>query len=124
MGKHKTKPKGNPNPSPATRFGAGQKGNPIGMTSEQRQAEIRNAWIATNIRTRLLEKLKARLEDEAAVNAALEKLNINALLKDSEDRGLGAPKAAVDLTNSDGSLKPEPVAALVHDALTKLHDTE
>jgi hypothetical protein len=115
-------PKGNPNPSPETRFG-GPRGNAPGVTSEQREAQIRNAWIVTDIHTRSLERLKARLEDDAAVDAFLGMINLNSLLKDAADRGFGTPKASVDVTNSDGSLKQEAamVADLVTDALTKFY---
>lgn len=113
-------PKGNPNPSPRTRFKPGQVGNPGGKPSEQRQAEIRNAWIATDARTKFLERLNARLDDPAVVDAILDRININALLKDAEDRGLGAPKASVDLTNSDGSLKSRQEDAVL-EALSQIH---
>ncbi len=33
-------------------------------------------------------------------------------------------RETLDLTNSDGSLKPEPVAALVEQALAKIHDAD
>ena len=98
-------PKGNPNPSPATRFGAGSKGNPIGKTSEQRAAEIKNAWIATELRTRALEAAKAALANVEANGNILDHVDLLKLIKDSEERGLGAPKANLDLTNSDGSLR-------------------
>lgn len=93
-------PKGNPNPSPATRFKPGTVANPKGKTSEQRQAEIKNAWLATELRTRFLERLRARMMTDAQIDAALDKLNLNSFLKDSEDRGLGAPKAQVDVTTN------------------------
>jgi hypothetical protein len=110
-------PKGNPNPSPETRFGAGVSGNPIGKTSEQRHAEIINAQLSTQIQTRFLSRLMSRLEDEGtvdeAINAALDKLNLNSLLKDAADRGFGTPKASIDLINSDGSLRaPDEEAVL------------
>jgi hypothetical protein len=118
-------PKGvktNLNPSPETRFG-GPRGNTPGVTSEQREAQIRNAWIVTDIHTRSLERLKARLEDDAAVDEFLGMINLNSLLKDAADRGFGTPKASVDVTNSDGSLKQEAamVADLVTNALTKFY---
>lgn len=98
-------PRGNPNPSPETRFG-GPRGNTPGATSEQRDAEIRNAWLATDARTKVLQRLNARLDDPAVVDAILDRLNINALLKDSEDRGLGAPKSSVDVTTNGKDVTP------------------
>lgn len=98
-------PRGNPNPSPSTRFGA--PGGPLpGKTSEQREAEIRNAWIATEARTKVLQRLNARLDDPAVIDAIIDRININALLKDSEDRGLGAPKASVDVTTNGKDVTP------------------
>jgi hypothetical protein len=97
-------PKGvktNLNPSPETRFG-GPRGNPIGRTSEQRQAEIRNAWIATEIRERMLNAVAAVLKESSdlqTVNLATE-ASILRLLKDSEDRGLGTPKSSLDVTTN------------------------
>jgi hypothetical protein len=117
-------PKGNPNPSPATRFKPGQIANPRGKTSEQRQMEIRNAWIATEIQAQMLAAVAATLEhDKASALSRIEPSTLK-LIKDAQDRGLGTPKASVDLMNSDGSLKPEPVAAKVLAALTQIHDAD
>jgi hypothetical protein len=119
-------PKGvtNRNPSPATRFKPGQSGNPRGKTSEQRQIEISNAWLATQIQARMLHAVAATLEnDTSAALSRIEPATLK-LIKDAQDRGLGTPKASVDLMNSDGSLKPEPVAAKVLAALSQIHDAD
>ena len=91
--------KGNPNPSPETRFKPGQSGNPGGKTPEQRRLEIENAEKASKIRGRLLDAVLEATDGGAIpeqVEAALLKL-----LKDSEDRGLGAPEQP--LTGPEGA---------------------
>lgn len=102
-------PKGNPNPkpSPATQFKKGQSGNPGGKSKEQVAIERRNADAAMRIRQRLLAateaKLKGLTDDQALEfieNAMLK------MLKDAEDRGLGAP--VQDIKSSDGSMSPNP----------------
>lgn len=112
-----------PPPPAHSRFKKGQSGNPGGITSEQRKAEIRNAELATKIRTRLLEAVNATLQEDTSTAAALERIegNILKLIKDSEDRGLGAPKSSVDLSNEDGSLKPQPIQEAVIAALAAKH---
>jgi len=57
----KADPKGNPNPSPATRFGAGNRANPIGKTSETRRMELENAERAMRIRQRILNAAEAKM---------------------------------------------------------------
>ena len=102
------KPKGNPNPSPATRFGAGQNANPAGKTSEQKRMEYANAEAAMRIRARALQAVEAKLNEcstEEAIEMLVEAAMLK-LLKDSEDRGLGAPVQQVDNTSSDGSMTP------------------
>jgi len=92
---------GNKNPSPATRFKVGQRANPQGKTSRQRELEIENAELATKIRARLLKAVHAVVEqatDEQAL--AQVEADVLRLLKDSEDRSLGAPQANVDLTTN------------------------
>jgi hypothetical protein len=85
-------------------------GNPQGATSAQRQMEIENAERATRIRQRALKAVEAKLvecstDDAIAllVEAAMLKL-----IKDTEDRGLGTPKASLDLSSEDGSMSPKP----------------
>ena len=90
----------NPNPSPKTRFGAGNKANPIGKTSDQKRLEIENAERAIRIRSKGLVALEALLEgmSEAEITGILLDAQALKLLKDSEDRGLGAPKQSVDVS--------------------------
>jgi hypothetical protein len=96
------------NPPSNRQFQKGESGNPKGKTSEQRKAEIRNAELATKIRTRLLEAVQATLQEDTSTAAAIERIegNILKLIKESEDRGLGMPKASVDLTSEDGTMTP------------------
>jgi len=107
MEKDKTAPQGNPNPSPSTRFGAGERANPQGRTSEQRKMEIANAEKATKLRGMLLD---AATEHMDILQAQARMDHIDAaflkLLTDSETRGLGAPTQHVDSTSSDGSMSP------------------
>jgi hypothetical protein len=78
----------------------------LGKTSEQKKLELRNAEAAMRIRERILQAAEAKLNECSTddvlsqfVEAAMLKL-----IKDSEDRGLGAPVQAI--TNPDGSLTP------------------
>lgn len=82
-------------------------GNPAGKTSEAKRLEYSNAEKAMRIREMLLDAAGSHLEglpqsDRIGfIEAAMLKL-----LTDSEMRGLGAPKQAVDHTSSDGSMAP------------------
>jgi hypothetical protein len=80
--------------------------NPGGKTKEQKRLEIRNAETAMRIRQRLLDTLDAKLEnldDEDKVLEFLEGATLK-LIKDAEDRGLGAP--IQDIRSGDGSMTP------------------
>lgn len=95
----------NPNPSPATRIKPGQVLNPGGKTSAHRKAEIEAAELAAKSRLSAVAAF-ARLMDGSATDEdriALIDANALKLLKDSEDRGFGAPTQPVDNTSSDGS---------------------
>jgi len=95
----------NPNPSPATQFQKGESGNPKGKTSEQKRLELSNAEKALAIREKMLVALGGLLSDMRP-EQILERMDPNSLrmLKDAEDRGLGAPVQPI--TSPDGSLRP------------------
>lgn len=85
--------KGNPNPSPETRFQPGNNANPSGKSSVQRLLEIENAERATRIAGKLL----AALDDATVDGATLNLIDpaVLKLIKDSQDRGLGTPKQSI-----------------------------
>jgi len=81
-------------------------GNAPGKTSEQKRAEMASAEAAMRIRARILQAAEARLSElstEEIVKEYVEAAMLK-LLKDSEDRGLGAPVQAH--TSPDGSMTP------------------
>jgi hypothetical protein len=108
-------PKGNPNPniSGLKPWKKGYSGNPDGKTSEQRRLEIQNAETAMRIRQKLLLTLDAKLEDLDDEDKVLEFLEGHTLklIKDAEDRGLGAP--IQDVRSGDGSMSPPKVIEIV-----------
>ena len=83
-------PKGNPNPSPSTRFGQPNGPRP-NKTTEQKKREQKNAELATKIRGRMLRALNKLIEGKTDEEIVTEQLTSEALklIKDSEDRGLG-----------------------------------
>lgn len=85
---------GHGKPPKHTQFGQ-PNGNPSGATSEQRQREIKNANTATIIREKMLKAVLGKMDDEDAALAMVEAAMLK-LLKDTEDRGLGAPKQTVE----------------------------
>lgn len=87
----------NPDPSPETRFKPGQSGNPGGVSSETARLIRENAEAAARIRARLLKATEASLEERSTDEAMdLIEAAMLKMLKDAEDRGLGAPKQTVD----------------------------
>ena len=89
----------------APRFKKGQTGNPGGKTSEQKRIEMHNAEKAVAIRGRLLGALNDAM-DIMEPERLLELLNPSTLkmLKDAEDRGLGAPVQPI--VSPDSSMRP------------------
>jgi hypothetical protein len=98
-------PKGNPNPSPETRFKKGVSGNPGGKTKKHRQLEMKLAVKAARIRERMLSSLQDNLDAGGDALQFIEGATLK-LIKDSEDRGFGTPIATVDNKSSDGSMTP------------------
>ena len=118
------------NPNPLTDhlnpWKPGQSGNPGGKTSEHRKAEIAAAEIAAKARLGLVQAF-ANLVDGVATDAermALVNSDALRLLKDSEDRGFGAPKSSVDLSSDDGSMSRRAHSDAVLDALKAKHSRD
>lgn len=92
-------------PPEHTKWKPGQSGNPGGKTSEHRANEVKAAELAAKARLGLVQAF-ANLVDGVVTDEERKALiNSDALrlLKDSEDRGFGAPTQPVDNTSSDGS---------------------
>jgi hypothetical protein len=120
----KEKKQGNPNPSPETRFG-GPRGNPMGKTKRQKELEYENGVLASEARNRMLTALTQALAEKSSeeIAAILSGGDILKLLKDSEDRAFGGPKASVDLSSEDGTMTPKTgldVSKLSVQALTEI----
>jgi hypothetical protein len=111
-----------------TPFPPGQSGNPGGKTSEQKRREMRNAEMATRLQEFLLEREIAAIDEPADLEASalvretlkdvlspsqlqtvLSTLTVALtgerlkLIKDAQDRGLGAPTNKTALTDADGN---------------------
>jgi hypothetical protein len=85
----------------------------LGKTSEQKLLELRNAEAAMRIRERILRAAEARLVEcstEEVLAEFVESAMLK-LLKDSEDRGLGAPLQ--DIRSGDGSMTPQIVERVI-----------
>lgn len=91
----------NPNTEGLTPFAKGQSGNPGGKTAEQRRIEVEAAEMAARLRHKMLTALvNASDGDEAALEHI--KGDVLRLLKDSEDRAHGTPKASVEASGPEG----------------------
>lgn len=108
-------PKGNPNPSPSTRFGA-ENGNPInlaGKTKEQREAEYEASEIAAKLRLKALSVMLDKVESGEMDPLEIVEPNALRLFKDSEDRAHGTPKQTSEIGGMDG--KPISVEAVTYE---------
>jgi hypothetical protein len=99
----------NPDPSPETRFKPGNPGG--GKTAEQKRLEYEAAEMSARIRHKLLSVITEKLSEDTT---SLDLLNgdLLRLLKDSEDRAHGTPKAATEISGPDGA--PLPAAIALH----------
>lgn len=94
--------KGNPNPSPETRFQPGNKANPGGKTKEHRRMELEAAEMAARLRHAMLSAMTEKLiaGDKADTLLSADALR---LIKDSEDRAHGTPKTSTEVSGPDGA---------------------
>ncbi len=75
------------------------------------------------IRARALAAVEAKLTEcstEEAIEMLVEAAMLK-LIKDSEDRGLGAPMQSLDHSSRDGTMTPRDVSGAVIDALKAKH---
>jgi hypothetical protein len=105
-------PKGNPNPSPSTRFGQPNGPRP-NKTTEQKKREQKNAELATKIRGRMLRALNKLIESKTDEEIVTEQLTSEALklIKDSEDRGLGTAVNVSTVQQLNGADTPRLIDA-------------
>ena len=105
-------PKGNPNPSPSTRFGS-PGGNIPGKKKGQKEREIKNAELATKIRGRMLRALNKLIESKTDEEIVTEQLTSEALklIKDCEDRGLGTAVNVSTVQQLNGAEQPRLIDA-------------
>jgi hypothetical protein len=102
---------GNPNPSPETRF---QPGNPGGgKTSEQKRLEYEAAEMAARIRHKALSVIAERIDAGLSPIEGMTPADILRLMKDSEDRAHGTPKATTEMTGANGG----PVAVVRYEVI-------
>lgn len=99
----------NPNPSPETRFKAGQSGNPGGKTAEHKALEREAAEMAARIRHAMLSSMQEKLAS-GVDPAELMTGDALRLMKDSEDRAHGTPKATSEISGPDGGEIPVSIA--------------
>lgn len=94
--------RGNPNPSPATRFKPGNSGNTHGKTSAQVKKERAAAIAAADLRAAMISAMQERIRE--GVNP-LDLLTPEALrlFKDSEDRAFGTAKQSTEVTGPGGA---------------------
>lgn len=119
----KTAPRGNPNPSPETRFKAGDNANPQGKTSHQKRNEMRAAELASQMTVEMLEGYVGLMTvaESNGMKAGMLSSDLMNLIKEAQSRAHGTPKASVDLTSEDGSMSPSAAPDAVLDALTRKH---
>lgn len=98
-------PKGNPNPSPETRFQPGNNANPGGKTKEQKRIEIEAAEMAAKLRHAILSAMTEKLQSGTPAEDLLTGDALR-LMKDSEDRAHGTPKATTEIGGIDGQEIP------------------
>ena len=102
-------PRGNPNPSPKTRFKPGQSGNPAGIPKARRHLLDEAADMAAQIQHRVLEATLSMMREHPEKERALEFLtpDTRQLMKELLDRAEGTAKQSIAHTSPDGSMTPK-----------------
>lgn len=100
----------NPNPSPETRFQAGNNANPGGKTKEHKRLELEAAEMAARLRHAMLSAMTEKLAGGEATADELLTGDALRLMKDSEDRAHGTPKATTEIGGIDGADIPVSIA--------------
>ena len=101
--------------------------NPGGKTREHRLAEIRAAELAAKVQLDLVEALSNAMDESTGNEAKLAQIRADVLklLKDSQDRGFGAPTQPTEISNPDGSLNQgAAVGAAVLEAIKAKHESD
>lgn len=98
-------PKGNPNPSPSTRFGA-ENGNPINRSGRSSE-ELKNMHEAAKIASKLtldalssLQELTDGMKDTPERVKVLLQNEVRQMIKEAQDRAHGTPKQSIDHTTA------------------------
>lgn len=91
-----------------TPFPKGQSGNPGGKTKAHRQAEVRAAEKAAQLREAMIDALISAVQaEERNLLDHIDPATLK-LFKDSEDRAFGSPAQSVEHTSPDGTMTPAP----------------
>lgn len=99
--------KGNPNPSPETRFKPGQSGNPSGRSSEELKAHVEAAKIAAKLKLEALSCLQELVTNETDGEKLTKEDIISMLMngdalrmfKEVEDRAYGTATQSINNTH-------------------------
>ena len=115
--------KGNPNPSPATRFKKGQSGNPSGRSSQELKDMNEAAKIAAKLTLKALSSLQDRLDEGEKLStddlAFLFSADARGMIKEAQDRAHGTARQSVDVESPNGTMTPQPVDAALAAGLAK-----
>lgn len=95
----------NPDPSPETRFQPGKSGNPGGKSAEHKRMELEAAEMAARLRHAMLSSMQEKLQSGTPAEELLTGDALR-LMKDSEDRAHGTPKATTEIGGIDGQEIP------------------
>jgi hypothetical protein len=115
--------KGNPNPSPATRFKKGQSGNPSGKSAVQAEMERKASRIAAGITLTGLSYVQEKLETGELSVMDILNADILRFIQEAQNRAHGTPKQSLDVESPQGTMSPKDVdQAAVASLISKLLD--